>query len=98
MNKEKIQSVIRALIQIVGLLIALNVGGDYVPVIGDVLAYLVDKLDAIFSAANELIGIAVALYGFFKDNERFDDRVVGSQIKADASMKGMTVSQYLKRA
>lgn len=94
-KKEKIGSLLRAFGQIVGMLITLGVGGSYVPLVGELLEYLILSLDRIFFAANELIGMGLMVYSFFSNSERFENAFVGAKVKQMANVKRLTVDEYL---
>lgn len=105
MNKAKIESILRAVIQVVGLLVALNIGGDIVPVIGQALAFLTESLDRIFFALDELIGIGLTLYGLFSNlkkpltlSARWKEREVGAKVIQAAALKGLSADEYLAKS
>lgn len=104
MNKSKIESILRLVIQLVGIAVALGLGGEIVPVIGKAITYLVSSLDQVWFAANELIGIAITVYGFFSElkkpltvSTRWKEREVGAVVIQSASMKGLSADEYLQK-
>ena len=79
-NGEKIKSIIRAVIQALGILVALigvfNLNFPYLGFINDFLNFISDKVDITVQAINVLIGIGIALYGYFKDPTRWQSRAL----------------------
>lgn len=97
MNKEKILSILRTVLQLLGVLVALPIVGD-VPFIANLLealGFVVDNFDAGVTYIQGLAGMALTIYGFFFDPEggnvttlfmssrRFEDRYVGSKVSYD---------------
>lgn len=94
---EKIQSVIRVVIQLLGILMVIPAVAN-VPIVANLLEAL-GWVDANFaeleSNVNSLIGAALTIYGFFFDGKngsvttlfmsakRFEDRYVGSKVSLD---------------
>lgn len=82
---EKISSILRSFIQIVGALIAASAAFNLpIPYIGwilEVSKYLGDNINLAANAIGVLIGIATTLYGFFRNPERFERRALGKKIK-----------------
>lgn len=75
---EKIKSLIRSIIQIIGTLItfagAFNVKIPFIDILRTVLSYVADNVDIATNAILALVGIGITIYGFFKNGERFQDR------------------------
>ena len=82
---EKLSSVVRSAIQIIGALIAVTAALNvHVPFLGwvlDIAQYLGDNINTAANAIGVLIGIATTLYGFFRNPERFERRALGKKIK-----------------
>ena len=82
---EKIASVIRSVIQIIGALIAVTAALNVdVPLLGwimDIAAFLGDNVHITANAIGVVIGFVVTLYGFFKNSDRFEKRALGRKLK-----------------
>lgn len=98
MKKEMFQSALRAIAQIIGVLIALGVGIPFLPESMDVVTFLIENLDAAWEHAAEFVGIVLTLIGFFYKSERWDDREAGAIVRKKAAIKQMSVKEYLDRA
>ena len=75
--KEKLRAALRAVIQVVGVLIVLGGFGIKIPYVEQVQAaanYLTANIDIAAEALNVVIGIVLTLYGLFKNPERFEAR------------------------
>ncbi len=76
-NIEKVKSVLRAIIQVVGVLIVLGGFGIKIPYVESVMEaanYLTANIDIAAEALNIVIGVAITVYGLFKNPERFEAR------------------------
>lgn len=74
---EKIKSVLRSVIQVIGVLIVLGGFGIKIPYIDKVQEaanYLTNNIEIAAEALNVLIGVGITLYGLFKNPERFEAR------------------------
>ncbi len=76
---EKAKSLLRSGMQLVGLLIslneALNLNIKFLAPISATIDYLALNIDVAAAAIGTVIGTALTIYGFFVNNERFEDRV-----------------------
>jgi hypothetical protein len=95
MNTEVIKSVIRSILQILGILIVLNVPIPFIGPISNALTYILGEFDAVIAILNTLMGIGITLYGFFKDGNRFKDREIGAYVSKEAKSKGQKVEEFL---
>lgn len=79
-TKEKIKSLIRTAIQLLGILIVvLTAVGVNIPIlnkVADLMQYLSGQVDIAYEAVMTLIGIGIAIYGFFKNSDRFAVRAI----------------------
>ncbi len=86
-NKEKWKSFIRSAIQIVGALVAFSaMVGLKIPFIDPILNSLKelgDKFDVIVDSIMALVGIVLTIIGFFKNQERFEQRSLINPKKID---------------
>lgn len=76
-TKEKAKSILRSVIQVVGVLIVLGGFGikiPYVEQVQEAANYLTANIDIAAEALNVVIGIVLTLYGLFKNPERFEAR------------------------
>lgn len=84
-NTEKWKSIIRSVIQVVGSLVALSAFGVNIPFIDniqDVLTFIAGQFDAVVSAIQLLIGFGLTIYGFFRNDDRFQARLTtGKRLK-----------------
>ena len=74
---EKVKSVLRAILQVVGVLIVLGGFGikiPYIEKVSDAASYLTANIDLAAEALNVVIGLVLTLYGIFKNPERFEAR------------------------
>lgn len=82
---EKLSSVVRSAIQIIGALIAVTAALNvHVPFLGwvlDIAQYLGDNINTAANAIGVVLGIATTVYGFFRNPERFERRALGKKIK-----------------
>jgi succinate dehydrogenase hydrophobic anchor subunit len=79
-NKESWKSFLRSVIQVVGSITAFSaaVGVDipYIGIVSDLATYIESQLDVAVEAIITLIGIGLYLYGYFKNPDRFKQRVL----------------------
>lgn len=84
-NTEKWESVIRTIYQIVGSLVVLSAFGiniPYIDVLKEALSYILGQFDSVVSAIQLLIGFGLSIYGFFRNEERFQARLTtGKRLK-----------------
>lgn len=84
-NTEKWKSMIRSAIQLVGVLVALAAFGiniPYVDIVSQALQYISGEIDVLVEAIQLLIGFGLTVYGFFKNDERFQSRLTsGKRLK-----------------
>lgn len=82
---EKVSSVIRSAIQIIGALIAVTAALNVdVPLLGwvlDIAQYLGANINTAANAIGVIIGIGTTLYGFFRNPDRFEKRALGRKLK-----------------
>jgi hypothetical protein len=74
---EKIRSVVRTVIQFLGLLTALGGFGvkiPYIDAVGQALQYIASNLGVAADAFNVLAGFVITIYGFFLNSQRFESR------------------------
>ena len=74
---QKAKSLLRSVLQLSGVFIALGGLGVKIPFIEPVLNalnYLAANMDIAVNALNIVIGFGITIYGFFKDQNRFEDR------------------------
>jgi hypothetical protein len=80
---EKIKSLTRSVIQIVGTIItlaaALNLNIPFINTLRDALGYISENIDIAANAILVLIGVITTIIGYFKNSERFVQR--GEQIE-----------------
>jgi len=83
-TKEKIKSIVRSAIQIIGSLIAVDAAFDlnipFLQLVFTISEYIGNNIDTAANAIGVLIGIGTTLYGFFKDKDRFEARA-GRRLK-----------------
>ena len=81
---EKIKSIVRSAIQIIGSLIAVdaafNLDIPFLELVFTVAEYIAENIDTAANGIGVLIGIGTTLYGFFKDKDRFEVRA-GRRLK-----------------
>jgi hypothetical protein len=81
---EKIKSIVRSAIQIIGSLIAVDAAFDlnipFLELVFTVAGYIGDNIDTAANAIGVLLGVVTTLYGFFKDKDRFEVRA-GRRLK-----------------
>jgi hypothetical protein len=81
---EKIKSIVRSAIQIIGSLIAVDAAFDlnipFLELVFSVAGYIGDNIDTAANAIGVLLGVVTTLYGFFKDKDRFEVRA-GRRLK-----------------
>jgi len=82
---EKLSSVFRSAIQIIGALIAVTAALNvHVPFLGwvlDIAQYLGDNINTAANAIGVVLGIATTVYGFFRNPDRFERRALGKKLK-----------------
>lgn len=79
-DKEKIKSIIRLVLYILGAVIAvtgaLNLNIPILNVINVAIQYIADNLDVAAQAIGVIVGLVVTLIGYFRNKERFAARVL----------------------
>jgi sterol desaturase/sphingolipid hydroxylase (fatty acid hydroxylase superfamily) len=82
---EKLSSLVRSAIQIIGALIAVTAALNvHVPFLGwvlDIAQYLGDNINTAANAIGVVLGIATTVYGFFRNPDRFERRALGKKLK-----------------
>lgn len=82
---EKLSSLVRSAIQIIGALIAVTAALNvHVPLLGwvlDIAQYLGDNINTAANAIGVVLGIATTIYGFFRNPDRFERRALGKKLK-----------------
>ena len=82
---EKLSSLVRSAIQIIGALIAVTAALNVqIPLLGwvlDIAQYLGDNINTAANAIGVVLGIATTLYGFFRNPDRFEKRALGKKLK-----------------
>ena len=82
---EKLSSLVRSAIQIIGALIAVTAALNvHVPLLGwvlDIAQYLGDNINTAANAIGVVLGIATTIYGFFRNPDRFERRAFGKKLK-----------------
>jgi hypothetical protein len=96
MSKEKIKSIVRAILQVVGVLIAFT-DIPFVGQINEALEYLLGQMDGVWQGVEVIIGVGLTLFGFFKDPERHEDRENGIEVKKAAAIGGVSVKAYIQK-
>jgi hypothetical protein len=81
---EKVKSIVRSAIQIIGSLIAVdaafNLDIPFLELVFTVAGYIGENIDTAANAIGVILGIGTTLYGFFKDKDRFEVRA-GRRLK-----------------
>lgn len=67
MNSAQVKSLIRHGLTAIGTLLVLTGLNNFIPLID----LLTNNLDSVFQAGEVLIGVVVAIFGFFNNKERF---------------------------
>ena len=100
MNIEVVKSVVRSLIQLVGMLLIIGVGVK-IPLIVNVneaLQWVSGNIDIVWQSIQVIIGAAITLAGFFKDKTRFEEREIGARVKRLALAKRISVSEFITKS
>lgn len=100
MNIEVVKSVVRSLIQLVGMLIIIGVGVK-IPLIVNVneaLQWVSGNIDMVWQSIQVIIGALVTLAGFFKDKTRFEERAIGAKVVSMAKSKRISVSEFISKS
>lgn len=79
-DKEKIKSIIRMILYVLGAVIAvtgaLNLNIPILNLINTAVQFIADNLDVAAEAIGVIFGLVVTLIGYFKNKERFAARVL----------------------
>ena len=67
MDSAQIKSLIRHALTAIGTLLVLTGLNTWIPLVD----LLTENLDAVFSAIEVLVGVGVAVFGFFRNKDRF---------------------------
>lgn len=82
---EKWKSLLRSLKQVAGVLVTVGAFGIKIPfidIVNNVLNHVLGQFDTMAAAVQLLIGFGLTLWGFFKNNERFNARLTtGKRLK-----------------
>jgi hypothetical protein len=84
-NVEKWNSILRSIIQVVGSLVALSAFGlnvPYIDIIDELLNFVSGNFEEVVAAIKLIIGFGISIYGFFRNDERFQSRLTaGKRLK-----------------
>ena len=84
-NTEKWKSILRSVLQVVGVLIALSAFGINIPIldkVNEALLYISGNFDNVVEAIQLLVGFGLTIYGFFRNEDRFQSRMTtGKRLK-----------------
>lgn len=94
--KELLKSVIRTLVQVLGILTMLRLPIPFLSQISEALAYLTGTVDQLWAAIEQIIGIGITLVGFFYDKARFQAREIGTSVIAKAKTSGQSIENLIR--
>jgi len=86
-NEEKLKSIFRSIVQVIGALIMLqgmfHFNIPYLDTVNDIVNYLATQIGVAAQALNTLIGIGIAVWGFIIHSKRFESRALIAPTKID---------------
>ena len=95
-NTEKWKSILRSVLQVVGVLIALSAFGINIPIldkVNEALLYISGNFDNVVEAIQLLVGFGLTIYGFFRNEDRFQSRMTTGKRCFNSNMVRLRVKR-----